>query len=129
MTPWPVAYHASWSMGFSRQEYWGGVPFPLQEIFPTQGLNPGLPHCRQTLYRLSHLHGRDCLFLSCRSCPSLPYSFGTDTGTVTQNQLTPFRLQFPAKSNSYLWHISSKAIRVSLRPTKFSLLLTSVLPE
>ena len=28
--------------------------FLLQEIFPTQGLNPGLPHCRQTLYRLSH---------------------------------------------------------------------------
>ena len=27
--------------------------FPLQRIFPTQGLNPGLPHCRQTLYRLS----------------------------------------------------------------------------
>ena len=26
----------------------------LQEIFPTQGLNPGLPHCRQTLYHLSH---------------------------------------------------------------------------
>ena len=26
----------------------------LQEIFLTQGLNPGLPHCRQTLYHLSH---------------------------------------------------------------------------
>ena len=26
----------------------------LQGIFPTQGLNPGLPHCRQTLYQLSH---------------------------------------------------------------------------
>ena len=26
----------------------------LQRIFPTQGLNPGLPHCRQTLYSLSH---------------------------------------------------------------------------
>ena len=26
----------------------------LQVIFLTQGLNPGLPHCRQTLYRLSH---------------------------------------------------------------------------
>ena len=26
----------------------------LQGIFPTQGLNLGLPHCRQTLYRLSH---------------------------------------------------------------------------
>ena len=33
-----------------------GYHFLLQEIFPTQGLNPGLPHCRQTLYRLS-LHG------------------------------------------------------------------------
>ena len=28
--------------------------FLLQAIFPTQGSNPGLPHCRQTLYRLSH---------------------------------------------------------------------------
>ena len=28
--------------------------FLLQEIFPTQGLNPGLLHCRQTPYRLSH---------------------------------------------------------------------------
>ena len=27
----------------------------LQGIFPTQGLNPGLPLCRQTLYHLSHL--------------------------------------------------------------------------
>jgi len=27
--------------------------FLLQGIFPNQGLNPGLPHCRQTLYRLS----------------------------------------------------------------------------
>ena len=28
--------------------------FLLQGIFPTEGLNPGLPHCRQTLYSLSH---------------------------------------------------------------------------
>ena len=31
-----------------------GCHFLLQGIFLTQGLNPGLPHCRQTLYRLSH---------------------------------------------------------------------------
>ena len=31
-----------------------GCHFLLQGIFPIQGLNPGLPHCRQTLYRLSH---------------------------------------------------------------------------
>ena len=31
-----------------------GCHFLLQRIFSTQGSNPGLPHCRQTLYRLSH---------------------------------------------------------------------------
>ena len=31
-----------------------GSLFLLQGIFPTQGLNPGLPHCRQFLYQLSH---------------------------------------------------------------------------
>ena len=31
-----------------------GCHFLLQGVFPTQGSNPGLPHCRQTLYHLSH---------------------------------------------------------------------------
>ena len=31
-----------------------GSLFLLQGIFPTQGLNPGLPHCRQILYQLSN---------------------------------------------------------------------------
>ena len=31
----------------------------LQGIFPTQGLNPGLPHCRQILYHLSHKGSRE----------------------------------------------------------------------
>ena len=34
-----------------------GCYFLLQGIFLTQGSNPGLPHCRQTLYHLSHLEG------------------------------------------------------------------------
>ena len=32
---------------------WGSLSF-LQGTFPTQGLNPDLPHCRQILYQLSH---------------------------------------------------------------------------
>ena len=28
VTPWTVAYHAPLSMGFSRQEYWSGLPLP-----------------------------------------------------------------------------------------------------
>ena len=31
-----------------------GSPSLLHGIFPTQGSNPGLPHCRQILYQLSH---------------------------------------------------------------------------
>ena len=31
-----------------------GCQFLLQRIFPTQGSNPGLPHCRKILYHLSH---------------------------------------------------------------------------
>ena len=105
VTPWTVTYQGPPSMGFSRQEYWSGFPFPspgdlphpgiqpgsaalqadalpseppgkphelyspwnspgqntgveslslLQEIFPTQGSNPGLPPCRLILYQLSH---------------------------------------------------------------------------
>ena len=41
-------------MEFSRPEYWSGQPFPSPEIFPTQGLNPALPHCRWIFYQLSH---------------------------------------------------------------------------
>ena len=35
------------------------MPFPSPGIFPNQGLNLGLPHCRQTLYRLSHQGSTD----------------------------------------------------------------------
>ena len=41
-------------MGFSRQNTGVGCHFLLQGIFPTQGSNPGLQHCRQMLYCLSH---------------------------------------------------------------------------
>ena len=54
VTPWTVAYHAPPSMGFSRQEYWSGLPFPLPEDLPDPGIEPGSPTCRQMLYHLSH---------------------------------------------------------------------------
>ena len=67
-TPWTVAYQAPPSMGFSRQEYWSGVPFPSQGIFPTQGSNQGLLHCRQTFYPLSHQGPLFLLLSSNSSC-------------------------------------------------------------
>ena len=42
-TPWAVAYQAPRSMGFSRQEYWSGLPFPSPEDLPSTGVEPGPP--------------------------------------------------------------------------------------
>ena len=42
-------------MEFSRQEYWSGEDPLLQGIFLIQGSKPGLLHCMQILYCLSHL--------------------------------------------------------------------------
>ena len=40
-TPWTVAaYHTPLSMGFSRQEYWSGLPFPSPEDLPDPGIEP-----------------------------------------------------------------------------------------
>ena len=38
VTPWTVARQASLSMGFSRQEYWSGLPFPSPEDLPDPGV-------------------------------------------------------------------------------------------
>ena len=42
-TPWTVAYQAPQSVGFSRQEYWSGLPFPSPEDLPHPGIEPGSP--------------------------------------------------------------------------------------
>ena len=42
-TPWTAAYQASPSMGFSRQEYWSGLPFPSPGDLPDPGIEPGSP--------------------------------------------------------------------------------------
>ena len=42
-TPWTVAYQVPPSMGFSRQEYWSGLPFPSPGNLPDPGIEPGSP--------------------------------------------------------------------------------------
>ena len=48
----PLGLYSLWD--FPGQNTGVGSLFLLQGIFPTQGLNPGIPHCRQILYQLSH---------------------------------------------------------------------------
>ena len=40
VTPWTIAHQAPLSMGFSRQEYWSGLPFPPPGDLPDSGTEP-----------------------------------------------------------------------------------------
>ena len=42
-TPWTIASQAPLSMGFPRQEYWSGLPFPSSGDLPNQGIKPESP--------------------------------------------------------------------------------------
>ena len=57
--PRDCSHQAPPFMGFSRQEYWSGLPFPSPKIFPIQGSNLYilcLLHCRQILGCTPNLH-------------------------------------------------------------------------
>ena len=43
MTPRTVARQAPLSIGFSKHEYWSGLPFPFPEDLPNPGMEPGSP--------------------------------------------------------------------------------------
>ena len=42
-TPWTGACQTPLSMGFSRQEYWNGLPLPSPGDLPDPGIEPGSP--------------------------------------------------------------------------------------
>ena len=42
-TSWTVAHQAPLSMGFARQEYWSGLPFPSPGDLPNPGIKPMSP--------------------------------------------------------------------------------------
>ena len=42
-TPWTVTYQAPLSMGFSRQKYWSGMPFPSPGDLPDPEIEAGFP--------------------------------------------------------------------------------------
>ena len=48
-TPWTAAHQAPLSMGFSRQEYWSGLPFPSPGHLPNPGIEPGSPALKTRL--------------------------------------------------------------------------------
>ena len=63
MTPWTVAHQASLPMGFSRQEYWNGLPFPSPGIFLTQESSLYLLHWQADSFS-TEPPGKPCSVLS-----------------------------------------------------------------
>ena len=49
---WTIAHQAPLSIGFPRQEYWSGLPFPPPGDLPMQGPNPRVSHISCTAGRL-----------------------------------------------------------------------------
>ena len=43
VTPWTLVSQAPLSKGFSKQEYWSGLPFPSPGDLPNPGIKPGSP--------------------------------------------------------------------------------------
>ena len=60
---WTVAHQAPLFMGFSRQEYWSGLPFPSPGDLPDQGIKP------RSRTQVSHIAGRR--FNLCTTLPAI----------------------------------------------------------
>ena len=75
-------------MGFSRQEYWSGLPLPSPEDLPHPGIEPRSPACRQMLYRLSHQGST----VACNNSPEMgPTASGPFTHTPRPSPHCPRR--------------------------------------
>ena len=58
VTPWAVSGQAPLSIGFPRQEYWSGLPFPSPRDFPDPGSEPRSP-ALEADYLLTKLRGNN----------------------------------------------------------------------
>ena len=65
------ACQAPLSMGFTRQEYWSGLPFPSPGDLPNPGIKLNLLHCRKILYHLGHQESPNYRLLVVKSDCSL----------------------------------------------------------
>ena len=66
VTPWTVSHQAPLSMGFSRQEYWSGLPFPSPGDLPGPGIKPRSP-ALQADALTSEPPGKPCYSTHCYS--------------------------------------------------------------
>ena len=115
-----------------------GCHFLLQGIFLTQGLNLGLPHCRQTLYCLSHQGSQTTKWFS-YMYTHIPFPLGSPTSTkrsitpiyvtMVQKYESPHLLygRFPLASYFTSGSVYMSVLTFQFIPLLFPLLLSTLL--
>ena len=100
-TSWTVARRGPLSMGFYRQEYWSGLPFPSPGDLPNHENqeNLGLPHCRQILYWTT------------RELPGNYQGSTTRESLVTYSSIRPEWVKDVKRFNSTCYIVSQKQIQ------------------
>ena len=125
-----IARQAPLSMGFSRQEYWNGLPFPSPGDFPDSGIKPRSSACKWIIYHLSHqevllwgwpsekgrtaflnsqVQSNTCLFLGiCEVCPclapGLSSPFGLQALPTPRTSRTLQLTLCPPLCDQLMWH-------------------------
>ena len=92
VTPWTVALQAPLSMGFSRQEYWSGLPFPPSGDLPDSGIKPRSPLALHQKVNSSLLSYLGKLITDCFNSVSLP---GHQTQESNRVNVISFNHTFP----------------------------------
>ena len=87
-TPWTVAHQAPLSMGFPKQEYWSGLPFPPPGDLPDPGIKPQSPALQvdslsseppgKPIYTI-YTHTHKCWWLSCIQLFVTPWTLAYQT--------------------------------------------------
>ena len=137
VTPRTITYQAPQSMGFSRQEYWGGLPCPPPGHLPYPGIEPPLLHLlhyRWILYCWATGEAHDSMYMkfknkqrfcSIKSGQQLDKEGGDVMGKYTESGTGARKLQFDALLCNHmtlytLWSICSPIYLVSLMYGKWN---------
>ena len=82
-SPWSVTYQTPQSMGFSRQEYWSGLPFPSPGDLPNPRIKPRSPAMQTALtYSFPNLEPVRCSMSSSNCCFLTCIQVSQETGKV-----------------------------------------------
>ena len=99
---WPHGLYSPWNSP-GQNTGLGSLSF-LQRLFPTQGWNPGLPHCRQILYQLSHQGSPRILEWVAYPFSSMSSQPRNQTGSLTlQVESLPAELPSQIEARFQMW--------------------------